>query len=250
MPKKKVTIDRTGEDAEIIIEYDPSSTAYTKDESDKRYVKQGLTYIDDKLTAPFIELENNTSAHASLHVTLGPNFSGPYGAGWSDNRSNATVHYFAHKSGGNMNVTRKEPTATGNTWVYYQEAKTGVMQELVQAAQGGAPMQVFRVANQVNAGAHAMYYDRGGYLFAVLESNGAGAVFNRDFRVMPDVTSDRETEHSIRVAGGQVGFHGKLSFQENNAPPYASVGDEASQVALLNYLKATLVNKGFIRDGA
>lgn len=250
MPKKKITIDRTGEDAVVSIEYDPTSTAYTKGEADARFLRKGLVYIDDSLSAPYIELIHNTSAHATIHSTLGLGFSGPYGHGWSDDDSNKTVHFFAHKSAGNMNVTRHHPESSGNSWVYYQESKNGVIQEFVQAAKGGAPIQVFRVDNAVSAGAHTMYYDRGGYLYAVMETDGTGAVFNRDFRVMPDVTSNRETEHTLRVAGGMFGVHGKVAFQENNAPPYASVGNEASQVALMNYIKAALVNVGFIRDGA
>lgn len=184
--------------------------------TDTDVIRRGSRNVGTTSGVPFIELLSNTGSQATLHLSSGNGFNGPYLFGLGNDFGNSPGFLLANKAGGQGFYLDNQPTAT-NTGFFGAQRSNAALMDLVAAKSGANGMLVLRVLGGITPATN-----------------------------QPLMTAYDYTNAPIMniTADGKWGVFG-VSSGRQAAIPYA--GADLGQVQdRVNKVIATLINFGFI----
>lgn len=189
--------------------------------TDTDVIRRGTRTLGNVSGVPFIELISNTGSQATLHLSSGNGFSGPYLFGLGNDFGDRPGFLIANKAAGQGLYLDNQPTAT-NTGFFGAQRSNAALVDLVAAKSGSNGTFVLRVLSGITPTLNQA-------LLAVY-SAGDAEVFK--------VTAD-----------GKVGVFGKAAERQARIDYVTS--DNLTPTAFqdrINRVIATLINYGWIPE--
>lgn len=148
-----------------------------------QYLKLGQTVVGSSRTSsgtPYIELLGNTGDQATIHLSSGSGFTGPYLFGLGNDFGSSPGFLIANKASGPGLYLDNHPTATNVAVIGFQRSNAAFM-DLVAAKGGAGALVMLRLNGGVTPGADQRLlttYGAAGEIFAV-GANGKAGFFGR-----------------------------------------------------------------------
>lgn len=192
------------------------NTAITAVNEDPNVIRRGTKTLGNVSGTPYIELLSNSGSQATLHMSAGSGFSGPYLMGIGNDNGDRPGLLIANKAAGQGLYLDNQPTAT-NSAVFGAQRSNAALFDLVAAKSGANGTFVLRVLSGVAPTTNQA-------LMAIYASG--------------DVETFKVT------ADGKVGVFGTVSARQARID-YAGL-DLAQVQDRVNKVIATLINYGWI----